>query len=291
MIETRRFGIDARTWRRLGWFAVLVPIGVLNAFLVGQAISWIVNQPSAPDWIVLQEAARRLLHGENLYAWNSWYHFRWSPLVADAFVLLAPLGLAVWRVGQAFVVLTLPDRRLALLALISWPFWFDLETGNTLVFTFVLAVWALRGSRVAALGYLGLLLLIPRPLAMPVAIWLLWKRPNLRLPFVLLCLATMLGTIASGAAGPWIGALVRAQGDIGNSLNFGPSALIGPLWVPIGLTLAAILLAMGRLGWASLAATPYVLPYYLIFCLLELVPVSDSSSKTRSTNRVASSME
>jgi hypothetical protein len=277
VIEARRFGIDAKTWRRIGWFALLTPIGVIDAFLVGQAISWIVNQPNAPDWIVFQEAAHRAARGEDLYLWNSWYHFRWSPLVADAFVLVAPLGLTVWRLGQVAAVLTLPDRRIGLLAILSWPFWFDVETGNTHVFTFVLAVWALRGSRGAALGYLGLLVLVPRPLAMPVAAWLLWKRPNLRLPFLCLALVAALAVIAIGAAGPWIGALIRAEADVGHSLNFSPSTLIGPIWIPIGLALAAVFVALGRLGWASLAASPYLLPYYLIFGLLEFAPVSDRS--------------
>lgn len=43
------------------------------------------------------------------------------------------------------------------------------------------------------------------------------------------------------------------------------------VWVPIGLALAAWLTWKGRLGYASLAASPYWLPYYLLFALLELV--------------------
>src|SRR5207248_2786593 len=116
-----------------------------------------------------------------------------------------------------------------------------------------------------------LLMLIPRPLAVPVAAWLLWKRPELRVPAAALAALVVLATLATGAAGPWIGALVRAEADVGHELNFGPSALIGPVWIPIGLALAAVLVTMGRLGWASLAASPYVLPYYLLFGLLEFV--------------------
>lgn len=43
-------------------------------------------------------------------------------------------------------------------------------------------------------------------------------------------------------------------------------------WVPIGLALGAWLTWKGRLGLASLAVSPYVLPYYLVMALLELVP-------------------
>jgi hypothetical protein len=55
--------------------------------------------------------------------------------------------------------------------------------------------------------------------------------------------------------------------------NLGPSALIGWAWVPIGLALGAWLTWKGRLGLASLAVSPYVLPYYLVMILLELSPL------------------
>jgi len=45
---------------------------------------------------------------------------------------------------------------------------------------------------------------------------------------------------------------------------------MGSLWVPIGLVLAAWLTWRGRLGFASLAASPYWLPYYLFMPFLEL---------------------
>ena len=99
-------------------------------------------------------------------------------------------------------------------------------------------------------------------------------------------------TLATGAAGPWIGALLRAEADVGHALNLSPSALIGPLWIPVGLVLAGILVAMGRLGWASLAASPYVLPYYLLFGLLEFVrPRPDQVVASSSTSRAASAIE
>ena len=255
-------------WSRAGRFTLLVAVGVLNTFLVGQAISWIVNQPAAPDWIVFEEAARRVRAGEPLYAWNDWYHYRWSPVVAYLFTLIAPLGLTLWRVAQVVAIATLPDRRVAILALLSWPFWFDIETGNTLIFTFALAWWAIRGSTAAALGYFALLTLVPRPLAVPVALWLFWQRPDLRVPALIIGAVSVV--LAAGMLPQWIGALLGASADLEHELNFGPSRLIGSWWLLIGVPLAGWLTWKGRLGLASLAASPYWLPYYLLMGLLEL---------------------
>ena len=41
-------------------------------------------------------------------------------------------------------------------------------------------------------------------------------------------------------------------------------------WLLIGVPLATWLTVKGRPGFASLAASPYWLPYYLLFLLLEL---------------------
>lgn len=253
--------------------AAFLVVGVLNAFLVGQALSWIVNQPAAPDWIVLEEAGRRAAEGESLYDWSGWYHYRWSPIVAHLFVFIAPLGLTAWRIAQVAAVLTLRDWHLVALTLVSWPFWFDIETGNTLIFTFVLAVWAIRGSTAASIGYLVLLALIPRPLALPVAAWLLWQRPHLRLPAAAIALGTLGLAGITGQLPEWVGALVGAGSDLGHELNFGPSKYIGVAWVAIGLPLAAWLTWKGRLGLASLAVSPYWLPYYLLMILLEVPTV------------------
>lgn len=268
------------SWKPTGWLlawppltlAVLVLAGAVNLLLVRSAIGWTMAQGSAPDWIVFQEAARRVQAGEPLYAWNNWYHYRWSPVVGGAFVLIAPLGLITWRIGQVLAAVTLPDRRLAVLTLLSWPFWFDIETGNTLIFTFALAVWALRGSYIAAIGYFAMFVLVPRPLAMPVLVWLLWQRPEWRNAFLWCVVFSIIPVLAFNVADPWTTALSHASEDIAHGLNVGPSALFGVWWVPIGVVLAAYWTWKGRLGLASLAATPYVLPYYLLFGFLELLP-------------------
>jgi hypothetical protein len=158
--------------------------------------------------------------------------------------------------------------------LLSWPFWFDIETGNTLVFTFALAVWALRGSYLAAIAYFAMFVLIPRPLAVPVLISLLWQRPEWRNAFVWCVVLSIIPVLAFNVTGPWITALTAASEDIRHGLNLAPSAWIGVWWLPIGVTLAAYWTWRGRLGLASLAATPYILPYYLLFGFLELIATS-----------------
>jgi hypothetical protein len=248
-----------------------VLVGALNAFLVREAVGWTLTQGSAPDWIMFEEAARRVRADEPLYLWSNWYLFKWSPVVAAAFVVIAPLGLTVWRVGQFLAAASLPDRRLAVLTLISWPFWFDIETGNVLVFTFALAVWALRGSYLAAVGYFAMFVLVPRPLAFPVLVWLLWKRPAWRNSFLWCVVFSVIPVLVFNVSDPWVTALSLASEDISHALNFGPSAWIGVWWVPIGVVIAAFATWRGRLGVASLGASPYVLPYYLMFGLLELV--------------------
>jgi hypothetical protein len=55
-----------------------------------------------------------------------------------------------------------------------------------------------------------------------------------------------------------------------NGMNLAPSHWIGVAWVPIGIALAAFFTWKGRLGLACLAASPYVLPYYLLMGFLEL---------------------
>ena len=76
--------------------------------------------------------------------------------------------------------------------------------------------------------------------------------------------------VVTGWGPAWIGSLAASSAEIESVLNFGPSRLIGWWWIPIGLTAAIILTWRGRLGWASLAASPYWLPYYFLMPLLEL---------------------
>ena len=97
-----------------------------------------------------------------------------------------------------------------------------------------------------------------------------WNQRVDRLPIaknsaaVISSIGASTGLHADFGSGLWQGR------PIGIPFDVGPSRLIGSLWVPIGLVLAAVLTWRGRLGWASLAASPYWLPYYLMMPFLEI---------------------
>ena len=106
---------------------------------------------------------------------------------------------------------------------------------------------------------------------LPPAVWLLWKRPEWRIPFVAVAAVQVVAVVATGWGSEWLGAMLAASGDVGIPSNIAPSRFIGTLpWMAVGLPLAAWLTWKGRLGLASLAASPYWLPYYLLMLLLEL---------------------
>jgi hypothetical protein len=224
------------------------------------------------DWQLWMDAGSRMAAGNSPYVGtvSSVSDFRWSPLAALLAVPVSYIGVAGWYLLHVAVLGLLRDWRLILLTAISWPFWVDLRTGNLLTFAFVLAVVALRGSRLATATYLGLFLLVPRPVMAPVVLWLLWRRSETRIPFVLAGVAELGIAAAMGELRPWLGALLGSPGDVTNPINYAPSRFIGLAWSLVALPLAAIAFLRGRLGLASLAASPYVFPYYLLFAFLEL---------------------
>jgi hypothetical protein len=245
---------------------------VFNVYLFTRTDWTMLHGGSGADWTIFGEAGRRAVTGGALYASEDNYAFRYSPFLAYLFALISPMGAIAWRVLHLLAVAALAtlDRRLALITLVAWPFWFDVEAGNLMTFVFVLAAFAVVGRRWAIGGYLIATLLIPRPLMLPIAVWLLWRNPEWRLPFAATCAVYALAVLAAGWGPGWIGALAASSSEMSSALNFGPSRLIGWVWVPIGLAVATFLTMRGRLGLAALAASPYWLPYYFLFPLLDL---------------------
>jgi hypothetical protein len=140
-----------------------------------------------------------------------------------------------------------------------------------LVFVVLAAAWAIRGSRVATGVYLLLVLLVPRPLMLPVAAWLLWKRPEWRLPFLGLTCFSLAAIAVSGWGDDWLRFLVTLSTQFDSPNNLGPTRLVGAAWLLIAVPLGTYLTVRGHLGLASVAVSyPYVLPYYLIMLLLEV---------------------
>jgi len=258
-------------WLRLGIAALAVGLlAAVNIYLVGRSIGEILGGAVAVDWEQYVEASRRL-DSRSLYAVTDTYAYHYSPVLAQVFGPLSWLMTTGWRLLHIAAALAMPTWPLRLLTLASWPFWYDLETGNVLAFVVLTAAWALRGNHIAIAAYLGLLILVPRPLMVPVAAWILWKRPEWRIAFGIAFAAHLVVVVATGWADDWLVALLAAGGDVAIPSNVGPSRFIGTLpWLAIGLPLGAWLTIRGRLGLASLAASPYWLPYYLLMLVLEV---------------------
>ncbi|MCA1572608.1 MAG: hypothetical protein LC798_20380 [Chloroflexi bacterium] len=248
---------------------ILVLVVVPNLYLSGRSMGTILAGGAAVDWHHFVEAGRRVTDG-GLYDIASDYGFRYSPIAAYAFAFIAPMGELVWRLIHVVAAFALPSWPMRLIALIAWPFWFDVEAGNVLVFVLLAAAWAVRGSNAGIAAFVVMSLLMPRPLMVPIIIWILWARPDWRIPFAVLFSVHVTAVMLTGWGPAWLSVLIGSGDEIGSPLNLGPSRWIGLWWLVIGIPLAAWLTLRGRLGWASIAASPYWLPYYLLMPILEL---------------------
>jgi hypothetical protein len=191
--------------------------------------------------------------------------------VAYVFAVIGGMGAFAWRIVHVAAALAMPTWPMRLVTLAAWPFWYDVETGNVLVFVVLSAAWALRGRSVGIGAFLVLTLWFPRPLMLPILAYLLWKQPAWRVPAVALAVVMTLAALASGWAWDWVRLLTTLGAEAGSPNNLGPTRFLGPWWLLIGVPLAVWLTRRKHLGWASLAVSyPYVLPYYLLMLVLEL---------------------
>jgi len=195
--------------------------------------------------------------------------FRYSPVAAYLFVALRFVDPAIWRVLHVAGGLALPTWPMRLLLLASWPFAFDLQLGNLMTFILLAGVvWGLRGNRPAALIFLGLALLAPLPLVLPVAAWLFWKQPGLRSPFVVMFVVHAGLVLVSGWGDEWIERLLTSIDEIGSAFNcraYRPDRRL----VVRHRDPAECLALLARLGWPGRAGCHALrLPYYLILAPL-----------------------
>lgn len=268
-----------RAWRAgprglpsLPFAAPLVALAAFSAYSIIPVTEAVLTGYYAVDWENFIEAAARLDEGR-LYEVEYPYFFRWSPVAAWllGIVTLAPLW--AWQVLHVAVLPLLRSWWLVVACLITYPLWFDIQTGNIMIFVAVAGFWALRGNPLSTALFLGLTALVPRPLMLPLAIWILWSRPAWRRPFGLFLIGHIAVVAATGYLEAWIGSLFTVASELTSDFNYGPSRFMGVLWVPIGALLAAWLLTRRRLGLASLAVSPYWLPYYFLMLILEFVAI------------------
>ena len=252
-----------RRLRLAGWVA----LGLWSAFGIVDVIRFWRFSGGGADWANLVAAT----HG-NPY---DTLGFRWSPVAATLLGLIVPLGLPIWQVGHVVALSLLRPRWMALAVMAWWPFWHDVMNGNALTFVFVAAWLAISGSRPATLAFYAMAVLMPRPLMLPVTAWLLWHEPWSRRWFVGIAVAHAGLVLGSGLTADWVSRLLEtAPGEVLHPWNWLPSRWIGLAWVPVGLIIAAWLTRRGRLGIASVMASPYVVPYYLLLVLLEAAPTT-----------------
>lgn len=262
-------GITAR--RHLPW-----QVWIAGIYFAINVALMLVSYPldGGPDWDLWSALPDSIARGA-MYDTGTEARFVWSP-VAGWFMSLVPtvIGYWPWYALHIAVIFLMRDWRLIAITLATAGIWIDAAMGNTFTFIFVAGVLAYRGSRPAALVYLALLLLIPRPLQLPLAAWLLWKMPEVRLPFVGIALVHTVAVLASGYAFDWVASLSAQQANG----NFGPTALFGAWWFVVGIPLAIWLTLNGRAGFAGLAASPYLLGVYWLMPALEIPPLKADRS-------------
>ena len=261
--------------RALVAFALLA-----NAVLFVFAWRGLLFAGTPPDWLGLADAAQDVLKGVNPYI-DQLYAFRWSPLAAWALVPFVLGGLLLWQSLHLAALLLLPGR-IAAMCLLCFAFWVDVAMANVLVFGFVLAFLALRGSRIGSIAFVVFALIVPRPLYLPILIWLWWKQPERRLDFVVVAAAMGALTVVTGLADDWMRILATSAGDVANPTNMAPSRLIGLAWLPFGIAASIWALSRGRVGLAALLASPYWLPYYFLMPLLDFATSADDRASAKS---------
>ncbi len=230
------------------------------------------------DWQMLRQLPTAVAAGTVYEIDHAGIGFVWSPVAAWIMAGAALLGYWAWAAIHVAAILLLRQPLLIGLALVSYAFWFDVAQGNTVTFVFVAGVLAIGGSRGASLAYFALLVLMPRPLMVPLAVWLLWKDHSLWRPFAAIFVVHAALVVASGDIVPWVASMLNHE--LAPGITVGPTAWVGRAWLLAGVPLAW-LAWRGHLGWASLAVSPYVTPQYLLFLLWELVPGASHSDLAR----------
>lgn len=278
----------------------------LSAAALLAYIAIVVSLGFRGDWAFdftccYQQAGQRLLAGEDLYAWDATYTFRYTPWAALLFVGLAPLpewvAILGWFAIKAIVLLVGAalfarawigvDRRLAFwLAALFPPAMHDLMIGNVSSFTLVVEVMLLRlRPAVAGSAFGVLLLLVPKPHLIPVMLWLLLRQTRTGIVAVSIVGAGLIGGLAIFGLDPWLGFVETLREPLGREFtaNIALSGLFGAVGVVVSAMLAAGLFGMAvcrrgpeGLGYAILSGVvlgPYTFIHYLVGILVAAEPL------------------
>lgn len=205
--------------------------------------------------------------------------YRYSPAFAYL-ILLFPsgaVGLALWRLGS-LMALILVVRRVttpAFIALTAPAVVFDLASGNVMTFALALMVAVMRWPSVlAATGYAIFVMLIPKPVFLPVLLWALVKVPGARR----VMFAAGLCGIAMLAYPGYLARLLSSGDELGAliGLNLHVAPWFTAALIAMGGILAVIAIwRPGLLGIASVLTAGYWWPYVFAPLGLTVIPVSE----------------
>ncbi len=212
--------------------------------------------------------------------------WRYSPLLipmVGAVVVGGPLLLGVAHV-LALVPLARLGRLMVLLVGFSVFFWTDLIVGNVFTFVAVAAAFALAGSRIGSLIFIALTLLMPRPVQIPLAIWLVVYRPEIRTPALAITIAQVAGLALSGLAEEWLVSLVGSASLTYESFSLGLGRIFGNEWIIVGIPLATLMVWKGSAAVAALAGvvmSPFLLPQYFLMGVVAMPDLAAAYRRSR----------
>jgi hypothetical protein len=290
-----------RAWLSDGSLVILAAVAFLLADSVIVYIA--VRGDFAIDFnCCYQQAGQRLLDDpSSLYDWTDTYLFRYSPWAAVLFAPMAGLSetAAVWLwLGIKLIVVIAVaiglarrwsgDARwlVAGMVLSFPPVWHDLALGNVSVFTVaVLAVLLARRDGWGGFAFGLLLLLVPKPHLLPVALWLLIRRPRDAVTaFATLGIGVVAGIIVFGAD-LWLAwfATFREPLERTFTANVAFSGLLGPPGVVVGVAAAAVIgaaallrrtdIGLGLSLVSGIVLGPYSFIHYLSGLVVAIDPV------------------
>lgn len=229
------------------------------------AHSWQVG--NAPDFQQYADAVGRFFAGEPLYG-PDWL-WRYSPVAILTFGPGIALGLTGWTLLHLSAVALIRPLKLAALFMLSWPFWVDVVSGNTVTFVATAGILAMRGSRIGVYSYWWLTMIMPRPFQLPLALYLVWRRPDLWRGLTVMIIVNVALVLVLGHWAEWVGYLVaRGAEDTDAIFNIHPAADWGAVWLIVGIPLAALLSWRGWPGIGGVIVFPSLLPQYLLIAFV-----------------------
>jgi hypothetical protein len=204
------------------------------------------------------------------YTDHTWY--RWSPVMSWLLIPFTALGLGVWLLLKGAAVLLVKPRWVVGVVLLSPPIWSDVRAGSVMTFIFVAGWTALQGHRAGTIATYVLAMLMPRPLVIPLLIYLAWKQPWSRWWLAGIIVAHALLVLASGYGPGFVERLIASGPEemAHFAVNFSPLRELGWIWLPIGGVLIGLCLRFGLVGVACLLASPYYIAYYGVVLLWDL---------------------